>query len=255
MWHLSCSPEAQEKDLCYWEIHKCWLPGQSCWGSRAHVSLAAPSVQTSCISSPCPVQGFTRFLSELLWSLCPPQSWMVLPFPQGGFIHSTDCPCLCGSAVFAQSLAPGVCAILRFMTVSLAYRSHHPTFAKLEGPTRQHLPGWWDNLSPSPFLARWMFPMLDIPHSVSGHTYLTFLLGFILYLSLSCLALLLLVLTSLSPNDSFPPCGISYVFLYLCIYSVLFPHFTQLISPLQPQLLATEKQMSVFPLSPRCQLC
>lgn len=146
-----------------------------------------------------------------------------------------------------------MCGIPRLMTASLAYRSHHPRSAKAEGPVRQHLPVWWDYLSPSPFLGRWMFPMLDIPHS--AHTYLTFLFGFILYLSLSCVALLLLVLTRLSPNYSFPPRGISYVFLYLRIYSILSPHSTQFISPLQPQRLATEKQMSVFPLSPRCQLC
>lgn len=185
------------------------------------------------VSQPTPELDGVAFSSGRLHS----QHWLPLPV---WLCNVCPKPCswsVCNTEVYDSEL------------------SSHPTFAKLEGPTRQHLPGWWDNLSPSPFLGRWMFPMLDIPHSVSGHTYLTFLLGFILYLSLSCLALLLLVLTSLSPNYSFPPCGISYVFLYLCIYSVLFPHFTQFISPLQPQLLATEKQMSFFPLSPRYQLC
>lgn len=98
-------------------------------GSRAHVTQAAPGIQTSCISSPHPVQGFTRFLSELLSGLCPPRGWMVLSFPQGSFTALTG-PCLYGSAMFAESLSPGVCGIPRFMPVSLAYKSHHPTVCK-----------------------------------------------------------------------------------------------------------------------------
>lgn len=112
------------------------------------MSQATPGIQTSCISSQRPVQGFTQFLSELLSGLSPSWRWMVLPFPQGCFIHSS---CLYGSAMFAKNRAPGVCGILRLMIVSLAYRSHHPTFAKRDGPARQHLPVWWDNLSPFPF--------------------------------------------------------------------------------------------------------
>lgn len=147
-------------------------------------------------------------LSSCLVSAHPGGGWCCL-FLRGVSFTALTGSCLYGSAMFAKSLAPGVCEILRFMIVSLAYRSHHPTFAKREGPARQHLPVWWDNLSPFPFLGRWMFPMLDIPHSVSAQMYLTFLLASILYLSRSCLALLLLVLTRLSPNYSFPPCGIS----------------------------------------------
>lgn len=164
-------------------------------------------------------------LSSCLVSAHPGAGWCCLFLREVSFTALTG-PCLYGSAMFAESLAPGVCGILRFMTVNLAYRSHHSTFAKPEGPARQHLPVWWDNWVP---LLSWadgfpMFPMLDIPHSVLAHLYLTFLLGLILYLSLSCLGLLLLVLTRLSPSYSFPPRGISYVFTYL-----LYP-----VSPLHP---------------------
>lgn len=109
------------------------------------------------------VQGFTGFLSELLSGLSahPRVGWCCLFLRKASFTALTG-PCLYGSAVFAQSLAPGVCGILRFVTVSLAYKSHHPIFAKFEGPPRQHLPVWWDNLSSSPYLCRCMFPMLDI---------------------------------------------------------------------------------------------
>lgn len=156
--------------------------------------------------------------------------------------------------MFAESLAPGVCGIPRLMTASLAYRSYHPRSAKLEGPVRQHLPVWWDYLSLSPFLGRWMFPMLDIPHSVSAHT--SYLSVWIYPVSESLLCSSITTCPNQTESKLFLSSSWNFLcILYLRIYSILSPHSTQFISPLQPQRLATEKQMSVFPLSPRCQLC
>lgn len=131
--------------------------------------------------------------------------------------------------------------------MSFASRSHYPKFVKLEGLTRRHLPAWQDHLGHSDtFQGRFLrFPALEISHYFPAQTYLILSVGIFPTSkpTLSCLALLLLVLTSGSRQKdcSLPPCGTSYVFLYLRIYFVLFPSSTQFISSLLPQLLATEK--------------
>lgn len=155
--------------------------------------------------------------------------------------------------VFAESPAPGVWGILRLVTASLAYRSHHPRSAKLEGAARQHLPLWWDYLSPSPFLGRWMFPMLDIPHSVSAP---------ISYLSVCIYPVsesLLFSSITTCPNQTESKLFLSSLWNFFCIF--VFMNLLYPVSPLHPVYLTPatttpcNKQMSVFPLSPRCQLC
>lgn len=102
---------------------------------------------------PCPLQDLTGCLLmmvlKLLSALCSPQSLIFLPFPEGSFVQSTTCPRrLCGSAAFAESLAPEACKIPRLATVSLDFRSHYARLLKLEGHTRRNLPIWKDHLGP-----------------------------------------------------------------------------------------------------------
>ena len=157
------------------------LPGRS----GAHLSQAVPSVQAACISSRLPASPH-RVLCRVSHGicrggLCPPHTLMLSPFPGGGFIPSTTRPlCLCGSAAFAKSLVPEACEIPRSVTASLAARSHHPRFLKLEGPARRHLPTWQGHLGPSDtFLGRF----LEVPDAGDSSQFqhrltLPFLLGF-----------------------------------------------------------------------------
>lgn len=128
--------------------------------------------------------------------------------------------------MFAESLAPGVCGIPRLMTASLAYRSHHPRSAKLEGLIRQHLPVWWDYLSPSPFLGRWMFPMLDIPHSVSAHTSYLSVWIYPVSESLLCSSI------TTCPNQTESKLFLSSSWNFLCIF--VFTNLLYPVSPLHP---------------------
>lgn len=120
-------------------------------------------------------------VSGHLPGLCPPHSSVLLPFPDGGFIQSTNWPlCPCGSAAFAESLAPEACKIPSFATVSLASRSHRPRFVKLEGPARRHLPTRWYHLCPSvTFSGRfWEVPGAG-DSSLCFSTNISFLWGFL----------------------------------------------------------------------------
>lgn len=193
--------------------------------SGARTSQAPPGVRASCISSTVSCAGsHTASLmvgSELLSGLCPPHRLMLLPFPEGGFIQSTNWPlCLCGSAAFAESLLPEACKVPRFATLSFASRSHCPRVMKLEGPARRHLPPWSDHWVPgTPSWAGggsqcWRFL------TVSGQTYLILSIGVFptSKLTLSCLALLLLVLTTAESRQKISPFLLVEFLMYCCIY-------------------------------------
>ena len=72
--------------------------------------------------------------------------------------------------------------------------------------------------------------MVEIPHSVSAQTYLILSVGIFpaFKLSLSCLALLLLFLTTVSPDRLFP----SSLWNFLCIF--VFTYLLRPVSPLHP---------------------